>query len=75
MGPLGYPELVVIALIGFFFLSLAFWIWMLVDCIIHEPAEGNEKLTWVIIIALTGAIGALIYLLARRPTRKRLYGR
>ena len=75
MGPIGYPELVVIGLIGFFFLALAFWIWMLVDCISNEPAEGNDRFIWVIVIALAGAIGAVIYLIARRPARKKLYGR
>jgi len=75
MGPIGYPELVVIGFIGFFFLSLAFWIWMLVDCISNEPAEGNDRFIWVIVIALAGAIGAVIYLIARRPARKKLYGR
>ena len=50
MGPIGYPELVIIGLIGLFFLSIAFWIWMLVDCISNEPTEGNDKMTWVIVI-------------------------
>jgi hypothetical protein len=53
----------------------ALWIWMLIDCATKEPDQGNDKLVWVLIIALTGAIGALIYLLARRPERIRRYGR
>ncbi len=75
MGPIGFPELLVIGFIGFFILALAFWIWVLVDCISNEPAEGNDRLVWVIVIALAGAIGAVIYLIARRPARKRQYGR
>ena len=75
MGPIGFPELLVIGFIGFFILALAFWIWVLVDCISNEPAEGNDRLIWVIVIALAGAIGAVIYLIARRPVRKKLYGR
>lgn len=71
MGPLGFPELIVIGMIGLFLLSIAFWIWMLVDCIVNEPAEGNEKFTWVIVIALAGAIGGLVYFFARRPQRIR----
>ena len=51
------------------------WIWMLIDCINHEPSEGNDKLIWVLVIVLTGWIGALIYLFARRPKRIRMYGR
>lgn len=45
------------------------WIWMIVDCAINEPSEGNDKLIWILIIVLTHWIGALIYLLVRRPKR------
>ncbi len=70
------PELVVVLVIGLFSLLLTiFWIWMLIDCITEESDQGNDKVTWVIVIALLGWIGALIYLLARRPTRVRQFGR
>ena len=46
-----------------------FWIWMIVDCANKEPSEGNDKLIWILIIVLTHWIGALIYLLVRRPQR------
>lgn len=52
-----------------------FWIWMLVDCIQKEPPQGNDRLIWVLVIVLVGWIGALIYLLARRPQRIQLYGK
>jgi hypothetical protein len=59
-----------------FWLPLAiFWVWMLVDCLVNEPSEGNDKIVWVLVIVFTGWIGALIYLLARRPTRKAKFGR
>jgi hypothetical protein len=45
------------------------WIWMIVDCATKEPSEGNDKLIWILIIVLTHWIGALIYLLVRRPRR------
>ncbi len=51
-----------------------FWIWMLVDCATNEPSEGNEKIIWILIIIFTG-IGALIYLLVRRPQRISQFGR
>ena len=51
------------------------WIWMLVDCATKEPSEGNDKLTWILIIVLTHWIGALIYLLARRPKRIKEFGK
>ena len=51
------------------------WIWMLIDCAMNEPSEGSDKIVWILVILFTHALGALIYLLARRPERKRLYGR
>lgn len=61
-------------------ISLALWIWALVEAATKESSEGNEKLTWILVLCLTflcgvGFIGALIYLLVRRPERKRTLGR
>lgn len=56
-------------------LGTILWIWMLVDCLMNEPSEGNEKIIWVIVILLTHWIGALIYLFARRPQRIAQYGK
>jgi hypothetical protein len=47
----------------------AFWIWMLIDCIKNESLSGNEKVAWVLVIALTHFLGALIYFFAGRPRR------
>jgi hypothetical protein len=54
---------------------MGFWIWMLVEAATKEPAEEPNKIVWVLVVVLTGWIGALIYFLARRPERKRKYGR
>ena len=70
-------------LIPFFFLIMitlgllgtVLWIWMLIDCATNEPSEGSDKIVWILVILFTHGLGALIYLLARRPERKRLYGR
>jgi hypothetical protein len=51
------------------------WIWMIVDCATKEKSEGNEKVVWILVIVLTHWIGALIYLLARRPRRIQELGR
>ena len=51
------------------------WIWMIVDCATNEPSEGNDKLVWMLVIVLTHWIGALIYLIARRPQRIAQHGR
>ena len=48
---------------------LAFWIWMLIDCVQNEPSTGNDKIVWVLVIVLLGWIGAAIYFFARRPNR------
>lgn len=56
-------------------LCAAFWIWMLVDCAVNEPSEGNEKIVWILVILFAHLLGALIYFLARRPQRKARYGR
>jgi phosphotransferase system glucose/maltose/N-acetylglucosamine-specific IIC component len=48
------------------------WIGALIDCIIHEPAHGNAKLIWIIVIVFTHLVGAVLYLLLRHPRRTRV---
>ena len=50
-------------------LGIAFWVWVLFDCIGHEPSEGNDKIIWILIIILLGLLGALMYYFSRRPKR------
>lgn len=50
--------------------STIFWIWMLIDCTSKERSDGNDKLVWVIIIAVTHVIGAVVYFFVRRPRRR-----
>jgi hypothetical protein len=68
MGELLIISVLIIPIVGL-------WIWMLVDCLTKEPAEGNERLIWLLVIVLVGFIGALLYLLIRRPQRKKAFGR
>jgi hypothetical protein len=56
-------------------LGTAFWVWMLIDCLLNEPPQGNEKLVWALVIALTHFLGAALYFLMRRPQRKAEWGR
>ena len=49
------------------------WTWMIVDCATREKPGGNQRLTWILIIVLTHCIGALSYLLVRRPKRIQQY--
>ena len=56
--------IVLLVLIG-----TAVWIWALIDCLIHETAQGNTRLIWSIVIVFTNVVGAVLYLLVRRPRR------
>lgn len=51
------------------------WIWMIIDCATNEPSEGNDKIVWILILIFTNWIGALVYLVVRRPQRIRQHGR
>lgn len=46
-----------------------FWLWALIDAIKNEPSGGNDKVIWVLVIALLHSLGALIYVFIRRPSR------
>jgi hypothetical protein len=41
-------------------LLTVFWIWMLIDCA-RRDFEGSEKVVWILVIVLLGALGAAIY--------------
>lgn len=49
----------IIPLLGI--LMTAFWIWMLVDAIQRDYENENDKLIWILVIAFTNWIGALVY--------------
>jgi len=59
-------------MLSFGVLSTIFWIWMLVHAIRNENIEGNEKIAWVVAIALTHFLGALVYFFAGRTRRARV---
>ncbi len=47
---------------GLVIAGLVFWIFMLVDVVQRENWEHeNDKTTWILVVVLAGAIGALIY--------------
>ena len=60
---------------GIMVVAAIFWIWVLVECLIKEPAEGNDRLVWVLVILLAPLIGALLYYFVRRPERIKAVGR
>jgi len=49
-------------------LAIVFWIWMIVDCVKYET-EGTTRIVWLLIILLTGIIGAPLYFFLRKAPR------
>lgn len=47
-------------------LLVIFWIWMIVDCAKRRFRKDTEKIIWIIAIALTNWIGALVYFIIIR---------
>ncbi len=41
--------------------GFVFWIFMLIDVAKRNFKEQNEKIVWILVVALVGIIGALIY--------------
>jgi hypothetical protein len=68
----GIFELLIVLVIGFG--GTIFWIWMIVECATKEPAQGNDKIVWILIIVLAQWIGALVYFFVRRPQRIARFG-
>lgn len=51
--------------------AFIFWILMLVDSIKRKFKKSDERIIWVIVIVLTGIIGALIYyFVVKRKAKK-----
>lgn len=61
--------LLLVVFFVFFGGAVALWVWTLVDAIRREDDEfrTGDRTIWVLIIALTGAIGSAIYLATGRP--------
>lgn len=72
--PLLLIGFVVLGALAFGAAILGFWIWMLIDCAVHTPTENNQKLVWVLVVVLTGWIGALIYFFVQRPKNRQADG-
>ena len=68
----GLEILLVLFLLPLGLLSLAFWIWMLVDAAKNPGLSQDERVIWIIVVALLHFLGALIYLVFGRPKRKRV---
>jgi hypothetical protein len=70
---LGPAEIVsTLVFLVIFVAAVAFWIWALVDAV-RVPDDSlyraGNKVVWVIVIVLLGALGGIIYVLVGRPAR------
>ena len=63
---LGWTGVEVAMLHSFMLAGLAFWVWMLVDCIRSEALSDNERIVWTVVIVFMHVLGAGVYLLAGR---------
>jgi hypothetical protein len=70
LGILFFVVLMVVSIGG-----IVLWVFALVECVRYpDPvyqAAGSEKVTWVLVVALAGWIGALIYWFAVRDRLRR----
>jgi hypothetical protein len=63
-----------IGLNGLASLATIFWIWVLIDCLVKEPSDGNDKVAWTLFIIFVPLIGSLVYYFVRRPERIKAVG-
>jgi len=59
--------------LGVIFATLYWW-QTLLEILNQEPAEGNDRLIWLIVVLCLHFFGALLYRYNRRPARIRIYG-
>ena len=64
--------LLFLAMIAVIILMFVFWILMLIDCAKRNFKKDNEKVIWIIVIALLGALGAVIYYFVVKINDKKL---
>lgn len=66
----GLEILLVLFFVPLGFLALAFWIWMLVDAAQNRGLDQNERVIWIVVVALLHLLGAAIYFFVARPKRR-----
>ncbi len=47
-----------------------FWLWAIVDCATNQKLDSGEKIVWLLVIFFLHLLGALIYVLAGRGTKR-----
>lgn len=75
LGIFGFIILFYFLIFAIAIASFIFWIIMLVDVIRREFPKEDEKIVWILIVVLTGIIGALIYYFMIKRKESRSVGR
>ena len=58
-------SLIILGILGF-----VLWVLMIIDVAKRKFKQENDKIMWILIIALTGVIGALIYyFMIKKPNK------
>lgn len=73
-GAFGIGDVLILLSAAVLLGATVFWVWMMIECATKEPAQGNDKLIWILIIVFTHWIGALIYYFVRPPQRIAQFG-
>ena len=47
--------------------TLAAWIWAILDCVKRQFKDDTMKIVWVIVIVLAGVVGVIVYAIVGRP--------
>ena len=69
-------DLLYISLVGIVSVAaFAVWLWTLLDCVRMEPRDSSMRWIWILIVFMAGGVGAVVYLLYRRPQRIKLFGK
>jgi len=66
VGLLMLPIMLVMFALGA--LGLAFWVWMIVDCVKRKKLSDGERIAWMLVIVFLGFFGAVIYYFAVKRT-------
>lgn len=53
--------IIFLAMFAVIVLAIIFWIKMIIDCVKRKFKNENEKIVWIIILAILQIFGALIY--------------
>ncbi len=67
--------LLILLIVIFALLMLAFWIWMIIDCAQRDFRKENDKIVWILVIVLLGGIGAAVYYFAVKRADKKQAGK